>query len=157
MFRFMYLSMTGYSPSTFAGTHDMVLATLSGKGRVVFRNSSVLYSQIAVGDFIYIPARTPHRIIPQDDMLMIRYKPLNPGLEAVMWFCERCEAEVWRYEYDADSEIPQAQWLLACELLNADANLRSCKECGTVSNQVDLGEFRWNEIADALAAEHRPA
>ena len=44
--------------------HDCVLVAMSGSGRVTFEGSSVVCHHYAVGDVIYVPAGTPHRILP---------------------------------------------------------------------------------------------
>jgi hypothetical protein len=140
-------------PFFYAGSFDMLLTVVKGSGRVEYRNTSVLYDLVEVGDFVNIPARTPHRVVPDGELLMIRYKSSTPGREAIIWYCEQCSTECWRHEYDADMEVPQAQWLSACERFNADTKLRTCPACRAVGSVVDLEGLRWREIADALEHE----
>jgi 3-hydroxyanthranilate 3,4-dioxygenase len=45
---------------------DTVLAQLSGEARVEFRNSSVNFFRMVLGDYVYVPAGTPHRILPKE-------------------------------------------------------------------------------------------
>jgi hypothetical protein len=140
-------------PFFYAGSFDMLLTTVKGSGRVEYQNTSVLRHQLGVGDFVNIPALTPHRVVPDDELLMIRYKSRTPGREAVIWYCEQCSTECWRHEYDADVEVPQGQWVRACERFNADPGLRTCPACGAVVAVIDLEGLRWGEIADALEQE----
>ena len=55
--------------------HDTVLVVMAGKGRVQFKDSSVLYHHYEAGDFIYVPAGTPHRIVPDTESVHYRYTP----------------------------------------------------------------------------------
>src|SRR5262245_54983717 len=57
-------------PFFLVGSFDMMLTGMRGKGWVEFRNSSVLRHPLEVGDFITIPARTPHRVVPDDEIVV---------------------------------------------------------------------------------------
>jgi hypothetical protein len=140
-------------PFFYAGSFDMLLTVLKGSGRIEYVNTSVRHHMLEVGDFVNIPARTPHRVVPDTELLMIRYKSCTPGREAVIWYCEECSTECWRHEYDGNIEIPQAQWMSACERFNADSQLRTCPACGAVGSPLDLAGLRWSEIAEALESE----
>jgi hypothetical protein len=140
-------------PFFFAGEKDMLLCFIAGRGRVEFRDTSVLHVDVEPGDYVQIPARTPHRVVPAGELLQVRYKAREPGLEAISFNCESCGTELDRHEYDADTEIPQEHWQRACEQFNASAAV--CDRCGSPAAPVDLGQFRWAELADALASEGR--
>jgi len=130
--------------------HDTVIVQMSGAGRVLFRGGPVNYHTLEPGDFVYVPARTPHRFIPATDSVQYRFKPEHPGLEGVSWYCEGCGAELWRRIWDTAAELPQEGYLGACQAFNADAALRTCKTCGTAHPVIDLVGYRWAEIAAAL-------
>src|SRR6185312_11278829 len=67
---------------------DTMLAQMSGEARVEFRAGPVRYFDMTVGDFVYVPAGTPHRIVPKTESVHLRYKAEKPGLEAVAWYSE---------------------------------------------------------------------
>jgi hypothetical protein len=144
---------TKVQPFFFCAMHDMVLAFLSGTGRVEFRNSPLAFSSVKLGDYLYIPARTPHRVFPDSPLITVRYKLCDSGLEAAIWYCDGCEAEVNRYEYDSGCEIPQEQWGRACQEYNSKIELRTCRDCGAANEPLDLSGLRWGEIGEALRAE----
>jgi hypothetical protein len=140
--------------------HDTVLVQMSGAGRVVFRGGPVNYHVLEPGDFVYVPARTPHRFIPDRESVQYRFKPEHPGLEGVAWYCEGCGAELWRRIWDTAAELPQEGYLRACLAFNADAARRTCKACGSAHPAIALDAYRWAEIAASLrsgaAAEQAP-
>lgn len=132
---------------------DTLLATLTGSGRVEFRGPTVQRIDIVPGDHVYVPSRTPHRILPDEPMIQVRYKANPAGLEAVAWYCTSCGGEVWRSEFDTADQIPQAAWWEAVTVFNADHERRACAACGTVAPAVDLEGLRWPEVAAAIGAE----
>ena len=71
---------------------------------------------------------------------------------SVAWYCESCDTEVWREEWDTADELPQAAYWRACQAFNADPGLRTCAQCGAVQAAVDLDGIRWPEVADAIRA-----
>lgn len=118
---------------------DCVIAQMSGKTRIEFRNSSANYFDLALGDFVYVPGGTPHRLVPQSESIHLRYKAAKPGLEAAAFY--KGADEVARFTWDCDSELPQEGYLRACRAFNADAKLRGGLP------ELDLKPFRWAEIA----------
>ncbi len=139
--------------------HDTVIVQMSGSGRVIFKGGSVNYHTLEPGDFVYVPARTPHRIVPTTESVQYRFKPDRPGLEGVTWYCERCDHELWREIWDTAEELPQEGYLRACRAFNADPALRTCRTCGEVHAAIDLAGYRWAEIAAELrsgAAAEQP-
>jgi hypothetical protein len=133
--------------------HDTMLAQLLGEGRIEFRGSNVLHHTLEPGDHVYIPAGTPSRLIPSGEAVQLRYKPQQPGLEGVAWFCDRCQGEIWRYEFDTASELPQEGYQHACARFNGDARLRTCGGCGWEHPRLDLSGIRWEEIAREIRLE----
>ena len=135
---------------------DSVVATLGGTGDIEFRDAPVREHQVGPGDFVYVPARTPHRIRPETPLVQIRYKARDAGLEATAWYCPACGAEVWRREFDTAAEIPQRAYLEGCVEFNASEDRRRCRQCGAVHGPVDLAGVRWREISELLEAESVP-
>jgi hypothetical protein len=127
--------------------HDTVIVHMSGSGRVMFKGGPVNYHVLEPGDFVYVPARTPHRIVPATESVQYRFKPEHPGLEGLAWYCERCGSELWREVWDTARELPQEGYLRCCRRFNDEAALRTCKVCGDVHEAIDLAPYRWAEIA----------
>ncbi|HXP93011.1 MAG TPA: hypothetical protein VN905_06035 [Candidatus Binatia bacterium] len=111
---------------------DTVLAQLSGEARIEFRNSSVNYFNLALGDYVYIPGGTPHRILPKTESIQLRYKAEHPGLEAVAWY-DDSGAEIERVTWDCADELPQEAYLRAC-----------------TARDIDVSPFRWAEVAKEI-------
>lgn len=129
---------------------DCVLAQMSGKGRLVMRDSAVRYFDLIPGDFIYVPAGTPHRMLPSEPSIQYRYKAANSGLESVAFHCEGCDHELHAETWDTAAETPQAGYLRATSAFNAAPASRTCSKCGAVHPEVDLAGYRWAEIAADL-------
>ncbi len=132
--------------------HDSVLVTMSGTGEVEYKDAPVLRQAYALGDFIYIPAGTPHRIAPAGESIHLRYKLPESDREGVAWFCDGCGAELHRTVFDLNAMPAQEGYLEACTAFNADAALRTCKSCGKIHPAVDLAPYRWRQIADEQKA-----
>jgi hypothetical protein len=124
---------------------DSMIAQLAGDARVEFRGSSVVYFDMELGDYVYVPAGTPHRIVPKSPSIHVRYKAADPGLEAVAWYDGDSSNEVARVTWDCALEIPQEAYLRAC-----------------AARGIDVSPYRWAEVAadirETEAAERtRPA
>ena len=129
---------------------DTVLVQMSGAGRVEFVDGPVNYQTLEPGDFVYVPGRTPHRIVPTEVSVQYRFKAEKPGLEGVCWYCEKCGEELWREIWDTAQELPQEGYLRSCQEFNGDAGLRTCGSCGEIHPEIDLDGYRWAEIAADL-------
>jgi len=129
---------------------DCVIAQMTGHATVHFKDAAVLRFALAAGDFVYVPAGTPHRIIPQTESIQVRYKAHDAGWEGVAWYCDRCGTELWRSEWNTAEQIPQDGYWKSCQAFNEDRTLRGCAGCGTVADPVDLSGLRWREIAVEL-------
>ena len=131
---------------------DTIVAQMLGSARIEFRHSPANYFNMALGDFVYVPGGTPHRLVPQTESVHLRYKAAEPGLEAVAWYKDN--DEVARITWDCAEELPQEAYLRACRSFNADARLRKGLP------QIDLAPFRWDEVgaevkeAEAFEAAH---
>jgi hypothetical protein len=130
--------------------HDCVIAQMSGRATVLFKDANVISYALRPGDFVYVPAGTPHRIIPETESIQVRYKAREAGLEGVAWFCERCGGELTRTEWNTAEQISQDAYWNSCQAFNQDAAQRTCARCGAVADAIDLGPFRWREIAAEL-------
>jgi hypothetical protein len=131
---------------------DTVLVQMAGDAVVEFKDGPVLYHAAEPGDFVYVPAGTPHRIVPRTESIHVRYKADQPGLEGVAWYCPQCQGELWREEWDTAEELPQEGYWRACQAFNASAAQRTCGGCGAEHPPLDLAGIRWPEIAAALRA-----
>ncbi len=132
--------------------HDSVLVTMSGTGEVLYKDAPVLRQAYDLGDFLYIPAGTPHRIVPAGESLHLRYKLPESDREGVAWYCEGCGGELHRVVWDLAATPAQQGYLDACTAFNADAGRRSCASCGAVHPEIDLAPYRWQAIADEQRA-----
>jgi hypothetical protein len=132
---------------------DTVLVAMSGDAWIEFRESTVLRHRFLTGDFCYVPAGTPHRIVPKEPGLHLRYKARDAGLEGVAWYCEDCSSVLHRIEWDTASVVPQDGYARACRYYAASIAGKPCAKCGTVAPPLDLHGTRWDEIAKALENE----
>lgn len=130
---------------------DTVIAQLSGEARVELKDSPVLYDDLQMGDFLYIPAGTPARITATTESIHYRYKADNAGLEGLAWYCESCGSEVLREVWDTAEEVPQAAYLRITGAFNASREMRTCGGCGEVHATVDTSGNNWEKIAAELA------
>jgi mannose-6-phosphate isomerase-like protein (cupin superfamily) len=132
---------------------DTMLVVFAGRGRLAFKDTGVLYFPLEPGDHVYIPAGAPSRIVPEpgSELIVLRYKAQVPGLEGVAWYCDSCGAQLHRHVFDTARTVPQAGYLAGARAFNADASLRSCT-CGSHHPALDLGRYRWEQLAAALTA-----
>ena len=127
--------------------HDSVLVTLSGEGEVEFKGSSVNEFEYGPGDVVYVPAGTPHRIVPSLESIHHRFKLPESELEGVAFHCDCCGAELHREIFALADELPQAGYLRVCTTFMADPVLRRCAGCGELHPELSLDAFRWAELA----------
>ena len=111
---------------------DTLVAQLSGSGRVEFKGTDVRGFALEPGDYVYVPAGAPHRLVPEGECVHVRYKAHRPGLEGVAWYCAKCDGEIHREIWDTAATISQDAYAAACGRFNADTALRTCKACKTV-------------------------
>ncbi|MET8873217.1 hypothetical protein [Nocardia sp. NPDC004604] len=128
-------------------SHDIVIAQLSGRSVLRMHDSSVNYFTLTTGDNVYVPAGTPHRIEPIEEGVMLSYVPLELGLEGAAWFCTHCDAELYRLEWEHDNDVEANRvYATACARFNSDVEARTCRECGTVTDEVDLEALGWSGL-----------
>ena len=132
--------------------HDCVLTQMSGRATVFFKDANVLRFALRPGDFVYVPAGTPHRIVPDTESIQIRYKAREAGWEGAAWYCDQCGAELWRSEFNTAEQLPQTGYLQSCEAFNQNSAHRTCTGCGALAPTIDLNGFRWRDIVTELSA-----
>jgi len=132
--------------------HDCVLTQMSGRATVFFKDTNVLRFTLRPGDFVYVPAGTPHRIVPETESIQVRYKAREAGWEGAAWYCEKCGAELWRSEWNTAEQLPQTGYWDSCKAFNQDIAHRTCTGCGTVAPTIDLNGFRWHDVATELSS-----
>lgn len=129
---------------------DTMLMQLSGSARIEMRDSSVLFFDAVQGDYVYVPAGVPHRIVPAEPSVMYRYKARDAGLEAATFYCETCGELLLRDTWDTADERPQSAYQRVVATFNDDPQMRTCSK-GHVHPEIDLSDFRWKDIADELS------
>jgi 3-hydroxyanthranilate 3,4-dioxygenase len=125
---------------------DTLLAVFSGIGKVEFRGTNVAWFPLAPGDHVYVPAGAPTRLVPDTESVIMRYKAREPGLEGVAWYCEGCNAELYRHVFDTRVTYPQAGYLAGTAAFNAHEDRRRCGRCQTIHPNVDVSGYRWEEL-----------
>lgn len=144
----LYLSRNWLpQPFHFVCAKDTVVTQLSGAASIGLRDSSVNTFRMTVGDIAYIPAGTPHQILPVEEGVFLRYMPLHAGLVGAVWYCPGCEVEVHREEWEHDNDLPPAEFYAkACTRFNEDPQARTCGKCGAVHLAVDLAAYGWKDL-----------
>ncbi len=132
---------------------DSVLAQMSGSGRLFFKHSNMKYQDLKTGDWIYIPAGTPTRFVPDAPSVQYRMRARRPGLEAVAFYADDAEGkELFRHTWDADEAISQEEYLKACERFNGSEELRTDPDTGKTLDPIDLSNFAWSDVAEKIKA-----
>lgn len=129
---------------------DEVLVTMSGEGEIRFKDAARTVLGVGPGDVVYLPARTPAKIVPHGELVQVRFKGNPPFTEAAAWYCDNCDVLMHKVEFT--SEVPQRSYAEAVAEYNADARHRTCRSCGHVQDQADLGDIAWNAVAEVLEA-----
>jgi hypothetical protein len=131
-------------PFFLAFEEDTVLAQISGHSVVHLRQSNVLNYSMGQGDHVYMPAGTPHRIVPDGEGVLIRYITNEPATRAALFACEECGTEIYRLEWQqevADDSVPIYSEI--CRRFNDDEERRTCPECRSVAASVSLETLGW--------------
>jgi hypothetical protein len=136
---------------------DTLLCQMSGEGRVEFKDTPVNYHPLIPGDFIYVPAGAPHRLVPDGENVTLRYKAQDAGLEGVAWYCDDCGNELFRDVWDTAVEISHAAYLRVTNQFNESTGHRTCGRCNLIHEPIDLSRYRWQEIAEEIREERAKA
>jgi hypothetical protein len=153
----VYMSRgSGAQPFFLICAKDTVVMQITGSADVQFRYTGLRHTRLEIGDMLYVPAGTPCRIEPREESIHLRYKAINPGLEGAAWFCPSCDAEVWRYEFDAELAPVHQGYLDACRAFNAEPRHRTCGVCQAVLPAIDIAGYRWAQIAEELRTDAVP-
>ena len=131
---------------------DSLLVQMSGTATLSLKHPDVVNYRLIPGDFVYVPAGTPHRLIPNGVCINHRYKAENAGLEGVAWYCPQCGKELHRDVWDTQTELPQEAYARTTAQFNAKAELRHCSSCGAEHPLLELNEFRWASVAKEVRA-----
>jgi AraC-like ligand binding domain len=132
--------------------HDTLLSQMSGQGHVEFREAPVLRHSLEPGDYVYVPAGTPHRLVPDSESVNLRYKARRPGLEGAVWYCPQCGAELRRDEWHTGEELSQEAGWRVCQEFNANPERRRCGACDAEHPEIDLAGLHWPQVAAELRA-----
>jgi hypothetical protein len=66
-----------------------------------------------------------------------------------VWYCDGCDGELRRYEWEYDNDVPPVRfYAAACARFSADEAARTCHKCGMVAGPLDLAPFGWPLEAD---------
>jgi hypothetical protein len=136
---------------------DTLIALISGAAKVEFKGTGIDHFALKPGSFVYVPAGCPHRIVPAQVGIMMRYKQMHAGLEGVAWYCDSCDAEIYREVWDTGATLSQAKYQEVSSHFAADESERKCRHCGSTHPAPDLEGFRWSEVAREIAAESSAA
>jgi 3-hydroxyanthranilate 3,4-dioxygenase len=86
--------------------------------------------------------------MPIEEGVTIRFQPLEAGLQGAAWYCDGCDSELRRYEWEHDNNTPAVEYYAAaCTRFSADEAARTCDKCGTVAAPLDLAAFGWPPAA----------
>jgi hypothetical protein len=132
---------------------DSLLSLVSGAAKVEFKGTAVDHFALTPGSFVYVPAGAPHRIVPTESSVMMRYKHMHAGLEGVAWYCDNCGTEIYREVWDTAATLSQSKYAEISSHFAADGSLRKCRHCGSDHPAPDLDGFRWSDVAREIAAE----
>ncbi|MBN1209671.1 MAG: hypothetical protein JXB05_32785 [Myxococcaceae bacterium] len=147
----IYLSRNeGPQPFYLICEKDTLVAVFSGTGRMELELTSVRSFPLEPGDHVYVPAGTPTRLFADTESVIMRYKASQPGLEGVAWYCESCRTELYRYVFDTARSSSHEGYLTGCRAFNQDEARRRCSACGWVHPAIELGRYRWEELAGQL-------
>ena len=92
------------------------------------------------GDVLLVPAGVPHSPLrPAGSWGLVVERKRHPGeLDGIVWFCDRCDAELYRRQFDCTNIETEVKAAIDA-FYAGDAN-RVCRQCGAVLAQP--GDFR---------------
>ena len=125
---------------------DTLLPLMSGTATVEFKGTAIDHFAMDP-EARYVPAGAPHRIVPAEASVMLRYKQMHAGLKGVAWYCAECDAEIYREVWDTATTLSQAKYEEISSHFAAEASVRTCRHCGSIHPAPDLASFAWSEVA----------
>jgi 3-hydroxyanthranilate 3,4-dioxygenase len=134
-------------PFHLVSEHDQVLLLFAGLTRVELHGAETDHAQLKPGESLYIPAGQPSRIVPLSESIQLKWRAEPGGWEAAVWYCPRCDREVFVREFNTGEQLQQECYWQACQEFNADPALRTCGGCGAVLDPADLSDIRWPDVA----------
>lgn len=114
--------------------HDEILFQLRGDIYVVtVENGKQVRRDISEGQLLLLPAFVPHSPRRPADTwgLVVERKRTPDESEELLWYCERCGAELHRARMRV-SDI-ETQLSEQIEKFDSSTDLRTCKKCGLVA------------------------
>jgi hypothetical protein len=132
---------------------DTMIVLMSGQADVLLKHPDLRRLRATRGDFVYIPARTPHQVIPKGEVIQYRFKAREAGREALTWYCEGCGEILASHSWDSAEEVSQAVYLRLAQAYNDHNDWRTCPACGRNHAPLDLAGVRWQAVAEQLTQE----
>ena len=71
---------------------------MPGTATIEFKGTAIDHFALKPGSFVYVPAGAPHRIVPAETSVVLRYKQMHAGLEGVVWYAALCTPHTLRHE-----------------------------------------------------------
>jgi len=139
-------------PFHLAIDHDTLLVQIKGEATVAFADGPVREMEVAPGDYVYLPAGLPHRVIPRSSSLQLRFSGREAHAERASFRCEGCSAELGSTAWSSASTLRQEGFGGALDAFAEDGAGGPCPGCGTVAPAVGAAAFRWDEVARELRA-----
>jgi mannose-6-phosphate isomerase-like protein (cupin superfamily) len=125
---------------------DTVLAQMSGRSTVRMKYSSANRFTTRTGDHVYVPAGTPHRIEPLETGVLVRYTSNEPVRRGAAFFCEHCDEEIYRLEWEHDGSVtPVTVYTEVLKRFNGDESGRVCSNCSEIAETISLDELGWDD------------
>lgn len=138
---------SGQQPFFSLFSQDTLIFLLSGAGAIEFSDVAVRRFDLTLGDCVYVPAGTSHRLEHAQPSIVLRYVPQPDCAEGVAWRCPRCDIELFRRTWHLAGTLPQHGYLAACQAFNAQDSRRRCLRCQEILPPIDASTWSWGDIA----------
>lgn len=103
-------------------------------------NGKVRNIEIKEGEIFLLPPRVEHspQRYPNTVGLVIERQRKPHELDACTWYCEKCNAELFKAQFHLGDIVDQLPQLM--QKFYDDLSLRTCKSCGTIMEIPKLKE-----------------